>query len=271
MMRRSNPRGRKRRGKTSRANRLPSIGSSPAMICRVGSRKSGVSRHPAAVGAAPSGWNGGRPKPKELDRRCGNSGLQRTGPRQPRPSGNGGSKSRFPLRSALGGPAPPARPPPSSRLHIGHAGMDIRSGGNRHPVAPRVIHSGVVHHRQHVVERGHPPRSRRRHDAIAPRLSRPLRSAAARPATTPHERLISLCKSLNCNGQNQTAEKNSLHETPSWLVAGLMPRTETPPPISEGRAWKVRAGASLAQPEVSRPTAGLARVRLARARTKNLY
>src|SRR3954454_12119700 len=104
-------------------------------------------------------------------------------------------------------------------LRISHAGVDIRSGGDRHPVAPRVVHSGVVHHRQHVVERRHPPRSRRRHDAIAPRLSRPLRSAAARPATTSHERLISLCKSLNCNGQNQTAEKNSLHETPSWLLA----------------------------------------------------
>src|SRR3982751_3218616 len=75
-------------------------------------------------------------------------------------------------------------------LRISRAGVDIRSGGNRHPVAPRVIHSGVVHYGQHVVERRHPPRSRRRHDAIAPRQRRPLWPAAARPAATPHERLV---------------------------------------------------------------------------------
>ena len=158
-------------------------------------------------------------------------------------------------------------------LRIGHAGVDIRSGGNRHAVAPRVIHSGVVHHRQHVVERRHPPRSRRRHDAIAPRLSRPLWPAAARPATTPHECLISLCKSFNCTGQNQTAEKNSLHETQSWLVAWLDASHRNPTPYFGGQNLESFAlGASLAQPAVSRPTAGLTRVRAcARVRTENLY
>src|SRR4051812_38833288 len=125
--------------------------------------------------------------------------------------------------------------------------MDIRRRSNRHPVTPRVIHSGIVHHRQHVVERRHPPRSRRRHDAIAPRLSRPLRSAAARPATTPHERLISPCKSLKHNSQNQTAEKNSLHETISWLVARLDASHRNPTPYFGGQNLESFAlGASLA-------------------------
>src|SRR3954447_18476536 len=119
------------------------------------------------------------------------------------PGGEGSSllEQLIPAGAALGGPGRLLGFLFLPWLRISRAGVDIRSGGNRHPVAPRVIHSGVAHHRQHVVERRHPPRSRRRHDAIAPRLSRSLWPAAARPATTSHERLISLCKSLNCSFQ----------------------------------------------------------------------
>src|SRR3954469_22213130 len=142
------------------------------------------------------------------------------------PGGEGSSllEQLIPAGAALGGPGRLLGFLFLPWLRISHAGVDIRSGGNRHPVAPRVVHSGVVHYRQHVVERKHPPRSPCRRDAIAPRQRRSLWPAAARPAATPHERLISFCKLLNYNGQNQTAEKNSLHETISWLAARPMPR-----------------------------------------------
>ena len=41
-------------------------------------------------------------------------------------------------------------------LRISRAGVDIRSGGNRHPVPATVINPRIVDHRQHVIERGQP-------------------------------------------------------------------------------------------------------------------
>src|SRR3954447_16035594 len=62
--------------------------------------------------------------------------------------------------------------------------------------------------------------------------------------------------------QNQTAEKNSAHGTPSWLVAWLDASHRNPTPYFGGQNLESFAlGASLAQPAISRPTAGPARVR----------
>jgi hypothetical protein len=64
--------------------------------------------------------------------------------------------------------------------------------------------------------------------------------------------LISLCKSLNYMGQNQTAEKILCMRPNRGWSPGLMPHTETPPPVSEGRTWKASRGAHLSHSQQSR-------------------
>src|SRR3954447_16144957 len=62
--------------------------------------------------------------------------------------------------------------------------------------------------------------------------------------------------------QNQTADKNSADETQSWLVAWLDASHRNPTPYFGGQNLESFAlGASLAQPAISRPIAGLTRVR----------
>jgi hypothetical protein len=169
MTRCSNPRGGKTRRKTSRVNGLPSIGPPPAQ------------RRAAEMADSQD--------LKDLDRRCGDGGLQRAGSGRVHVS-----------LGQVGSAAPKAPPTPSRARRSGPLARPLPSCPALHPPRergrrePRRLPSGraeqgprrVVHHCQHVIERGEPSRCQRCHHAIPPWLHRALRPPRAGPFTASH-------------------------------------------------------------------------------------